>query len=136
MHATTARYRDNTRWVPSVTLFDMRLGYQFGQRWELAVDARNLFDKEYLVNCSYGSCNQTAAPIIEMLWSITVIWREEMAARGVQEVVDVVRHAPATTANVYAENRDWEAITSHICGVSSTSNRARSCAAIAPARSA
>lgn len=47
---------DNTRWVPGVTLFDARLGYQFDRHWELAVNARNLFDKVHLVNCSYGSC--------------------------------------------------------------------------------
>ncbi len=47
---------DNTRWVPGVTLFDARLGYQLDQHWELAVNARNLFDRKFLVNCSYGSC--------------------------------------------------------------------------------
>lgn len=47
---------DNTRWVPGVTVFDARLGYQFGTHWEVAVNARNLFDKEHLGNCSYGSC--------------------------------------------------------------------------------
>jgi iron complex outermembrane receptor protein len=47
---------DNVRWVPSVTLFDARLGYQLGRHWELALNARNLFDKKHLVNCSYGSC--------------------------------------------------------------------------------
>lgn len=47
---------DNTRWVPGVTLIDARLSYQLEQHWELAVNARNLFDKKFLVNCSYGSC--------------------------------------------------------------------------------
>lgn len=47
---------DNTRWVPGVTLVDARIGYQFDTHWELAVNARNLFDKQHLGNCSYGSC--------------------------------------------------------------------------------
>lgn len=47
---------ENTRWVPGVTLFDARLGYRIDAHWELAVNARNLFDKDQLGNCSYGSC--------------------------------------------------------------------------------
>lgn len=41
--------------VPSYTLFDGMLGYQFGP-WTLALNARNLADKAYLSNCSSGSC--------------------------------------------------------------------------------
>ncbi|ATQ76834.1 hypothetical protein CR152_21650 [Massilia violaceinigra] len=47
---------ENTRWVPGVTLFDARLGYQFGNHWELSLNARNLFDKKHLGNCSDGDC--------------------------------------------------------------------------------
>ncbi|MET0336115.1 MAG: TonB-dependent receptor [Rhizobacter sp.] len=46
----------NTRWVPSVTLWDARVGYQLDAHWTFALNARNLFDKQHLVNCSYGSC--------------------------------------------------------------------------------
>jgi iron complex outermembrane recepter protein len=45
----------NTSWVPGVTVFDARVGYRV-ERWEFALNARNLLDKAYLVNCSYGSC--------------------------------------------------------------------------------
>ena len=47
---------ENTRWVPGVTLFDARLGYQIGQHWELSLNARNLLDKKHLGNCSDGDC--------------------------------------------------------------------------------
>ncbi|NHZ33445.1 TonB-dependent siderophore receptor [Massilia rubra] len=47
---------ENTRWVPGVTLFDARLGYQVGTHWELSLNARNLFDKKHLGNCSDGDC--------------------------------------------------------------------------------
>ncbi|RSZ60478.1 TonB-dependent siderophore receptor [Massilia atriviolacea] len=46
----------NTRWVPGVTLFDARLGYHIGTHWELSLNARNLFDKKHLGNCSDGDC--------------------------------------------------------------------------------
>ncbi|NYZ12649.1 TonB-dependent siderophore receptor [Azospirillum sp. RWY-5-1] len=41
--------------VPSYTLFDAMIGYEF-EDWNLALNARNLTDKEYIANCSYGSC--------------------------------------------------------------------------------
>ncbi|WP_166875121.1 TonB-dependent siderophore receptor [Massilia mucilaginosa] len=47
---------ENVRWVPGVTLFDARLGYQIGTHWELSLNARNLFDKKHLGNCSDGDC--------------------------------------------------------------------------------
>lgn len=47
---------ENVRWVPGVALFDARVGFQVDRHWEIALNARNLFDKKYLVNCSYGSC--------------------------------------------------------------------------------
>lgn len=47
---------DNVRWVPRVTLVDARVGYQVNRQWEISLNARNLFDKKHLVNCSYGSC--------------------------------------------------------------------------------
>jgi iron complex outermembrane receptor protein len=47
---------DNTRWVPSVTLVDARLGYRLDRHWEFAVNARNLLNKSYLVSCAYGTC--------------------------------------------------------------------------------
>ena len=45
---------ENVRWVPGVALFDARVGFQVDRHWEIALNARNLFDKKYLVNCSYG----------------------------------------------------------------------------------
>jgi iron complex outermembrane receptor protein len=50
---------DNTRWVPGVTVFDARVGYR-KERWEFALNFRNLLDKTHLVNCSYGSCYPAA----------------------------------------------------------------------------
>jgi iron complex outermembrane receptor protein len=47
---------ENTRWVPGVILFDARLGYRVGAHWEVSLNARNLFDKKHLGNCSDGDC--------------------------------------------------------------------------------
>lgn len=41
--------------LPSYTLFDAMIGYQI-QRWNLALNVRNLTNKEYLSNCSQGVC--------------------------------------------------------------------------------
>jgi len=42
--------------VPAYTLVDAMLGYGFGS-WDLALNLRNLTDKEYLAQCGYGTCN-------------------------------------------------------------------------------
>ena len=54
-HNSKVPNHDNTRWVPGVTLADARLSYRLND-WEFALNARNLFDKQHLVNCSYGDC--------------------------------------------------------------------------------
>ncbi|WP_306397201.1 TonB-dependent siderophore receptor [Telluria beijingensis] len=40
--------------VPSVTLADLALRYPLGQRTQLALNVRNLADKQYVSNCSYA----------------------------------------------------------------------------------
>lgn len=42
--------------VPAYTLVDAMLGYVLG-KWELALNVRNLTDKEYLAHCGYNVCN-------------------------------------------------------------------------------
>jgi len=42
--------------TPSYTLYDLMLGYEIAQ-WNLSLNVRNLFDKEYQVTCLYrGDC--------------------------------------------------------------------------------
>lgn len=47
----------NTFWVPSVALFDAAIRYDFGKKFsnlkglQLSVNARNIFDKEYIATC-------------------------------------------------------------------------------------
>ena len=41
--------------VPSYTVFDALLGYDF-ERWSLALNLRNLGNRNYVANCSSGSC--------------------------------------------------------------------------------
>ena len=41
--------------IPDYTLIDALIGYQTGP-WELAVNARNLTNKEYLSNCNDAEC--------------------------------------------------------------------------------
>jgi iron complex outermembrane receptor protein len=55
-HTSKVPDYENTRWVPGVTLVDARVGYQVNRQWDMALNARNLFDKRHLINCSYGSC--------------------------------------------------------------------------------
>ncbi|MOA36485.1 Catecholate siderophore receptor Fiu precursor [compost metagenome] len=47
---------ENVRYVPKVTLVDARLGWQVNPQLELVLNARNVFNRQHLVNCSYGSC--------------------------------------------------------------------------------
>lgn len=42
--------------VPAYTLVDAMLGYTF-DKWELALNVRNLTDKDYLAHCGYNVCN-------------------------------------------------------------------------------
>ena len=41
--------------LPGYTLIDAMVGYQI-QRWNLALNVRNLTNKTYLSNCSQGDC--------------------------------------------------------------------------------
>lgn len=58
-----ARYVGSTRGdgesapapLPAVTLFDAMVGYDI-DRWSLALNLRNLTNKTYIANCSYGNC--------------------------------------------------------------------------------
>lgn len=56
-----ARYNSRTigpdyaTWMPGNTFVDLRLGYTL-DRWELSINARNLFDRKWLIQCSYDSC--------------------------------------------------------------------------------
>jgi iron complex outermembrane recepter protein len=58
-----ARYNGSTRGnfdtatekLPSVTLLDALIGYDL-RHWNLAFNVRNLTNKEYVANCSFGSC--------------------------------------------------------------------------------
>lgn len=54
-HSSKVPNHDNTVWVPAVTLVDARLGYRL-DNWEFALNARNLMNKQHLVNCSWGDC--------------------------------------------------------------------------------
>lgn len=54
---------------------------------------------------------KTDTPIIETPQSISVVGREEMEARGAQDVMDIVRYASGITTNIYGpDNRGWEDI--------------------------
>lgn len=54
-HNSTVPDPANTRWVRAATVLDARLSQHLAS-WELALNVRNLLDKQYLVNCSYGLC--------------------------------------------------------------------------------
>mgnify|MGYP001809819925 CR=1 FL=1 len=40
--------------VPAYTVFDAMMRYDLNDNWRFAVNATNLFDKEYIANCTYG----------------------------------------------------------------------------------
>lgn len=49
-------YQESTKVpVPSYAVFDALVGYDF-ERWNLALNLRNLGNKTYVANCSSGSC--------------------------------------------------------------------------------
>lgn len=53
----TAGSADNSLTVPSVTLVDAAVRYDFGT-WRAALNASNLFDRYYVANCSsYATCS-------------------------------------------------------------------------------
>lgn len=58
-----------------------------------------------------ATATRTDTPLIETPQSISVVGREEMDARGVQDVMDAIRYTPGITTNIYGpDNRSWEDI--------------------------
>lgn len=58
-----------------------------------------------------ATATKTDTPVIEVPQSISIIGREEMDARGAQDVMDVVRYTPGVTTSTYGpDNRGWEYI--------------------------
>lgn len=58
-----------------------------------------------------ATATKTDTPVLEVPQSISVIGREEMDARGAQDVMDAVRYTPGVTTNTYGpDNRGWEYI--------------------------
>lgn len=56
-----------------------------------------------------ATATKTDTPIIEVPQSISVIGRDEMDARGVQDVMEAVRYTPGVVTSVYGpDNRGWE----------------------------
>lgn len=54
---------------------------------------------------------KTDTPLIEVPQSISVIGREELDARGAQDVMEAVRYTPGVVTSVYGpDNRGWEDI--------------------------
>ncbi|MFS2205903.1 TonB-dependent siderophore receptor [Variovorax sp. Varisp36] len=68
-----------------------------------------------------STATKTDTPLIEVPQSISVIGREEMDARGVQDVMEAIRYTPGVTTNTYGpDNRGWEYIL--LRGFSTSSN--------------
>ena len=58
-----------------------------------------------------ATATKTDTPLIEVPQSISVIGREEMDARGAQDVMDVIRYSPGVAIGVNGpDNRGWEDI--------------------------
>ena len=53
--STRGNFDTATEKLPSVTLYDALIGYDL-KHWNLAFNVRNLTNKEYVANCSFGSC--------------------------------------------------------------------------------
>lgn len=59
-----------------------------------------------------ATATKTDTPLVEVPQSISVIGREEMDARGTQDVMEVVRYTPGVSVNQNGfDNRGWEDIT-------------------------
>lgn len=57
------------------------------------------------------TATKTDTPLLEIPQSISVIGREEMEARGVQNAMDAVRYTPGVITNINGpDNRGWEDI--------------------------
>lgn len=58
-----------------------------------------------------ATASRTDTPLREVPQSVSVIGREEMQARGAQDVMEVIRYAPGVTVGTYGpDNRGWEDI--------------------------
>ncbi len=56
-----------------------------------------------------GTATKTDTPLIEVPQSVSVIGREEMEARGAQDVMEALRYTPGVTTSTYGpDNRGWE----------------------------
>ena len=68
-----------------------------------------------------ATATKTDTPLIEVPQSISVIGREEMEARGVQDVMEAIRYTPGVTTSSYGpDNRGWEYVM--LRGFSTASN--------------
>jgi iron complex outermembrane receptor protein len=58
-----------------------------------------------------ATATKTDTPVLEVPQSISVIGREEMDARGAQDVMEAIRYTPGVTTGMYGpDNRGWEYI--------------------------
>ncbi|CAN5502314.1 TonB-dependent siderophore receptor [soil metagenome] len=56
-----------------------------------------------------ATATKTDTPLLEVPQSISVIGREEMDARGVQDVMEAIRYSPGITVGIYGpDNRGWD----------------------------
>ncbi|MGH8445306.1 MAG: TonB-dependent siderophore receptor, partial [Solimonas sp.] len=71
-----------------------------------------------------ATATKTDTPLIEIPQSISVIGRDEMDMRGVQDVMDAIRYTPGVATSTYGpDNRGWEDITMRGFGVYNSSYR-------------
>ncbi|WP_426389458.1 TonB-dependent siderophore receptor [Variovorax sp. R-27] len=58
-----------------------------------------------------STATKTDTPVLEVPQSISIIGRNEMEARGAQDVMEAIRYTPGVTTNTYGpDNRGWEYI--------------------------
>lgn len=56
-----------------------------------------------------ATATKTDTPLLEVPQSISVIGREEMEARGVQDVMEAIRYSPGISVGIYGpDNRGWD----------------------------
>lgn len=57
------------------------------------------------------TATKTDTPVLEVPQSISIIGRDEMEARGAQDIMDAIRYTPGVTTSMYGpDNRGWEDI--------------------------
>lgn len=58
-----------------------------------------------------ATATKTDTPVLEVPQSVSVIGRDEMTARGAQDVMEIIRYSPGVSVNQYGfDNRGWEDI--------------------------